>query len=83
MICEDLNKSTLLVVLERGVCFPPAPHFFKRELEPSREPPAIPVLVVANLALHALASLLTCNALFLVQFRSAVIASCVDACVIV
>ena len=63
--CEDLNKSTLLVVLERGVCFPPALHFFKRELEPGREPPAIPVLVVAHLVIHALALLLISNALFL------------------
>ena len=62
---DDVNKRTLLVVLERGVCFPPALHFFNKELEPNREPPAIPVLVVANLELHELDPLLSCNALFL------------------
>ena len=79
---DDVNKRTLLVVLERGVCFPPALHFFNRELEPNREPPAIPVLVAVNLELHELAPLLSCNALFLSQFRAAVVPSCVDACVI-
>ena len=57
--------------------------FLKGELEPSREPPAIPILVVAKLALHALASLLSGNASFLSQFRSAVISLSVGACVIV
>ena len=52
--CElrRFNKKYPSCVVESGVCFPTALDFFKRELEPSREPPAIPILVVANLALH-------------------------------
>ena len=83
--CElrRFNKKYPSCVVENDLCFPPALDFLKGELEPSREPPAIPILVVAKLALHALASLLSGNASFLSQFRSAVISLSVGACVIV
>ena len=63
--------------------FPPALDFFQGELEPSREPPAIPILVVANLALPVLASLRCGSDSVLSEFRSAVTSLSVGACVIV
>ena len=52
--CElrRFNKKYPSCVVESGVCLPPALDFIKRELEPSREPAGISILVDANLALH-------------------------------